>query len=229
VISRPEAINQFLACFKRPHYLEIGVSKGETFFEIKAERKVAVDPKFMFSVDDAAKLHQRSEFHEVTSDYYFGSIIRPDESFQVIYLDGLHTFEQTLRDFTNAIHFLARNGVIVIDDVVPNSYKAALADQSDSFAVKAFTNDPDNSWMGDTYKLVFFIEAFFPTFELRTIADNHGQAVVWRAARPRKRFAQYTAHDIARLEFLDVVKNPDVFRKQACAEIVQEFKQSHRA
>jgi hypothetical protein len=228
LISRPEAINQFIALFHAPGYLEIGVSEGETFFAVNAQRKVAVDPKFRFPVDQAIKENVSCTFHEVASDIYFSDRIGPSEVFQVIYLDGLHTFEQTLRDFTNAIRFLASDGVIIIDDIVPNSYQSGLPDQLDSMRVKKVIGDLDHSWMGDTYKLAFFIEAFFPTFELRTIADNHGQGVVWRANPVRRDVNTYSAKEIAGLEFLDVVKKHDIFRKRPCAEIVEEFKSIRR-
>jgi hypothetical protein len=228
VISRPEAINRFLELFDAPNYLEIGVSEGETFFAVKAQRKIAVDPRFRFPVDQARNENASCAFHEVASDIYFGEQIRPSEIFQVIYLDGLHTFEQTLRDFTNAVRFLSPHGVIIIDDIVPNSYQSGLPDQLDSVCVKKFIGDPDHSWMGDTYKLVFFIEAFFPTFELRTIADNHGQGVVWRANPVRRDVKTYSAQEIADLQFLDVVKQHDIFRKKPCAEIVEEFKSARR-
>jgi hypothetical protein len=224
LISRPEAINQFIALFEAPSYLEIGVSEGETFFAVDAKRKVAVDPKFRFPVDQAIRENVSCTFHEVPSDIYFSDRIEPSEVFQVIYLDGFHTFEQTLRDFTNAIRFLAPDGAIIIDDIVPNSYQSGLPDQLDSMKLKRFIGDADNSWMGDTYKLVFFIEAFFPTFELRTIADNHGQGVVWRANPVRGDIKTYSAKEIANLQFLDVVKQHEIFRKRPCAEIVEEFK-----
>ena len=228
MISRSEVVNRFLELFNAPSYLEVGVSEGETFFAINAHRKVAVDPKFRFPIEQARKEHVSSTFHEVTSDIYFSERIGPSDLFQVIYLDGLHTFEQTLRDFTNAIRFLSPDGVIVIDDVVPNSYQSSLPDQVESIRVKKAIGDPDNSWMGDTYKLVFFIEAFFPTFELRTIADNHGQAVVWRANPVRRDFKTYSARDIADLEFVDVIRKNDIFRRKTSAEIVEEFKPASR-
>jgi hypothetical protein len=56
----------------------------------------------------------RSEVLEVESDVYFGELIRRDDIFDVIYLDGLRTFEQALRDFCNAIQFLREDGVIVM-------------------------------------------------------------------------------------------------------------------
>ena len=229
MISRSEVINSFLALFDRPNYLEVGVSEGETFFAVKADRKVAVDPVFRFDVDSAKLRNASCAFHQVPSDSYFSERIDQLDEFQVIYLDGLHTFEQTLRDFTNAIRFLSSDGVIVIDDVVPNSYQSSLPEQEESIRVKKFVGDPDNSWMGDTYKLVFFIEAFFPTFELRTTADNHGQAVLWRANPPRRNFRTYSAREIADLQFVNVVTEDHIFKRKACAEIVEEFIRAQRA
>ena len=79
-----------------------------TFNAIQASRKVAVDPRFRFKVAEARSGDApEAEFHEVPSDEYFGRIADPDERFHVIFLDGLHTLEQTLRDFTNALEFLA--------------------------------------------------------------------------------------------------------------------------
>jgi hypothetical protein len=63
---------------------------------------------------------------------------------------------------------------------------------------------------------------------LRTIADNHGQAVVWRANPVRRDIKAYSAKEIAELEFLDVIKQQDIFRKRPCAEIVEEFRSVRR-
>jgi hypothetical protein len=85
-------LRTILALFAEPSNLEIGVNTGETFFAVDAVRKVAVDPRFQFDVDAAREREPRSEFFEVESDVYFGEFIRPDEIFDVIYLDGHHTF-----------------------------------------------------------------------------------------------------------------------------------------
>ena len=203
--------------------MEIGVNQGETFLGVNASRKVAVDPKFLFDVDYAKTREPHSEFHETTSDDYFASIDVGRERFSVVFIDGLHTFEQTLRDFTNAIHLIQDDGIIVIDDVIPSTYQASLPNQSDAFIIKAFTQSNDNSWMGDTFKLVYFIHSFFPTYELRTISDNHGQAVVWKAAYVRSGFHEYSILDLANLEFLDVVKRTAEYSKAPFADIVAEL------
>lgn len=49
-------------------YLEIGVETGKTFFPIQAELKVAVDPKFKFSVSEKKK--ENEHYFEITSDAF---------------------------------------------------------------------------------------------------------------------------------------------------------------
>jgi hypothetical protein len=131
-------------------------------------------------------------YHEVTSDEYFGSIAGHDDRFDVIYLDGLHTFEQTLRDLLNALEHLQPKGVIVIDDVRPPSFVASIPDLDVYFPVRNWLGVEDKSWMGDVYRLVWFMDTFCQQLSFRTISNNHGQAVVWRQRRtevPERRVA----------------------------------------
>lgn len=60
------------------------------------------------------------------SDTYFSSLA-PEVTFDIVFLDGLHTFEQTKADLFNALRHVPR-GVILIDDTVPEDETAALHD-----------------------------------------------------------------------------------------------------
>ncbi len=217
--SRADVVNGLLALFDAPSYLEIGVSEGETFNQVVAARKVAVDPHFAFSAP--IETDEGCAYHEVTSDAYFSTVRGPGERFHVVYLDGLHTFEQTLRDFVHALDVLEPNGVIVIDDVLPSSYASSLPDQRDTMLLRRASGSTDHSWMGDTYKLVFFVEAFFRSCRLRTVSDNHGQAVVWRG-RPRGAAPVRTVREVADLGFVDVVSNPAAYHFATFEVIVAE-------
>jgi hypothetical protein len=53
-----------------------------------------------------------------TSDEFFATL-RPSKRYDVAFIDGLHTFEQTYRDVINTFAHL-RSGVILIDDTVPS-------------------------------------------------------------------------------------------------------------
>lgn len=181
-MDRNDVVQGVLDLFAVPHYLEIGVFEGKTFHGVKADRKVAVDPAFQFDHEAAAREHPECAYHEMPSDTYFGGVAR-GERFDVIYIDGLHTFEQTLRDLINALSVIGENGVIIIDDVFPDSFPAALPDYKEFRAVRKATGLKSKNWMGDVYKLVFFIETFFQSWTFGCITDNHGQLIMWQQPR----------------------------------------------
>jgi Methyltransferase domain len=221
-VTRAQVVQRFLSLYESPGYLEVGVSKGATFHEVVAARKVGVDPRLRFKVTEA----QGVEYHEVGSDTYFGEIADPADRFDVIYLDGLHTLEQTLRDFTNALAFLSPAGVIVIDDVYPSSYVAALPDIDEHRAVRRELGVTSGAWMGDVYRLVFLIDTFFQQLTYRTVADNHGQLVVWaqrRSDTPRRRVAE-----IAELPYERIVLDRAPFNFAPLATIVEEVRSATR-
>jgi hypothetical protein len=223
-VTRAEVLQAILSLFEAPGYLEIGVDSGETFFALAAARKVAVDPGFRFDIDEARGREPHTAFFEVESDRYFGELIDRNEKFDVIYVDGLHTFEQTLRDFCNSLRFLSDDGVIVIDDVVPNSYASSLPNASIAAQLKSALNDPDQSWMGDVYRLVFFIDTFFQQYDYATITDNHGQLVVWSRQRSAEEVTRRAVEQIARAPFESIFIDRHSFRHRRFSEIIETLR-----
>ncbi len=200
---RAEVVQALLDLYQEPSYLEIGVCDGSTFHAVSAGRKIAVDIDFAFDLDAAraAVAGQQIAFHQCPSDDYFARIAGTDR-FDVIFIDGLHTFEQTLRDLLNAIGQLREGGVIVIDDVLPHTYAASLPSLEQARAFRASRGITSIDWMGDVYRLVFFLRDFMPGYSFATLLENHGQTVLWRqprhiAAQPR------SVEEVSRLSFAD--------------------------
>jgi len=67
------------------------VLEGETFANVKVWRRCGVDPSPLF---DAVLLPRGSSFAVTTSDEFF-STLRPSKRYDIAFIDGLHTFEQT--------------------------------------------------------------------------------------------------------------------------------------
>ena len=227
-LSRAEVVQAILNLFDQPGYLEIGVNQGETFLKLQARRKVAVDPEFLFAAENIFTSTRTEEYHEVTSDSYFGTIVTQADKFDVIYIDGLHTFEQTLRDLLNAILVLTPHGVIIVDDVIPNSYHAALPDLDESVAVRLHVGEDnpaileDGSWMGNVYKIPFFADSFLQQFSFATVRENHGQLVMWRKNRAAVIERSYEA--VGRLEFKDTILQNAVFKRDSLKQIIDQIK-----
>lgn len=226
-MQRHEVLQSLVDLYQAANYLEIGVDQGVTFHSISAARKVAVDVRFAFdwqaAASDPANHHCR--YVETSSDNFFAAGLA-GVRFDVIFIDGLHSFEQTLRDFLNAWSVLADGGIIVVDDVIPSTYASSLPDLERSREFWTATANPDGSWMGDVYRLAFFIESFLPAFSYATIAENHGQMILW--PQPRQPFVGRSVEATARMEFVDTILFRSVFRLASLRDILERLA-SYRA
>ena len=227
MINRSAVIQQVLDLFDQPSYLEIGVDHGQTFGALSAAHKTAVDPDFKFiPPDNTATI----EFCRATSDEYFAKFCPTGRYFDVVYIDGLHIFEQVLRDLLNAALRLAPGGVIIIDDILPASYQSAMPLINEAFQVRdrLALDHPslrnDNTWMGDVYKLAFFIETFMQQLSYATVQENHGQLIVWSSVRPVPALIPRSMRDIAMLEFADTVLRRSVFQIRPIHDIIQDIR-----
>lgn len=217
-MKRLDVVQAVLDCFEKPAYLEVGVFRGQTFHKLEAAHKVAVDPNFRFDVDAARTENSNAQYHGVPSDEYFAGA--EGSLFDVIFLDGLHTFEQTLRDLTNAVAHLVDGGVVIIDDVKPSSYGASLPELDKIRLVKAVLEEKDYSWMGDVYRLVYFIDTFMPAYSYATVEENHGQLVMWRAARHPVPYR--SVESVSRKSFSDLLHEIEVLRLKPLAQILRD-------
>lgn len=164
-------------------YLEIGVESGETFRRVRIKKKTGVDPLFLF---DFKKQNQdKARFFEMTSDAFFEMLINggfESSNYDLVFIDGLHTFEQVARDFKNCVQFMNRNGIMVIDDTVPNDVFSSLPSQEDCYRLrKASGKHDDGSWHGDVFKLIYQLSlAEYEPLRIATISDlSNPKTVVW--------------------------------------------------
>lgn len=135
--SRLDIINLAIKKTNAKSYLEIGCDRNEIFSNICVTNKVGVDPR-------------RGGTLRMTSDNFFKI---NKEKFDVIFIDGLHCYEQLRRDVLNSLKFLKDNGIIIIHDMLPVTEK------------QTFFKEPVPwypGWLGDIYKT---------NFELTKVSD----------------------------------------------------------
>ena len=87
------------------NYLEIGCDKNQLFSKVNIDNKIGVDP---VSGGNVRK----------TSDDFFKE---NKSSFDIVFIDGLHTYEQVKRDILNSVNFLLDEGIILVHDCMPDS------------------------------------------------------------------------------------------------------------
>jgi predicted O-methyltransferase YrrM len=176
-------INKIANVIKAESYLEIGVETGKTLEGVEVLQKTGVDPKFLFNRDKNFK--KNTKLFEMTSDDFFRQMASSnflEITFDLIFIDGLHTLSQVKRDFLNSKRVISHNGVIIIDDTVPIDEFSALPSQEDCYRLrKASGKNDDGSWHGDVFKLICQLSlAKYEPLRMATISDlSNPKTVVW--------------------------------------------------
>ena len=127
--NRIAIVNLLLAHKPGSRYLEIGCDRNEAFDAVIAEDKIGVDPA-------------RGGTHRLTSDEFFQR--NSGQQWDVVFIDGLHTYEQAGRDVRNALRHIHRDGWIVLHDMYPRDW---LEEHVPSIT--------SGAWTGDVWKLAF--------------------------------------------------------------------------
>jgi len=124
--NRKDIIQQIIDIKKYKSYLEIGCDNDELFNFIKCDKKIGVDPEKGGNI--------RS-----TSDEFF---LKNNAFFDLIFIDGLHEFEQVCKDIENSLNFLTKNGIILLHDCLPNNVYQQIVPRC------------KRTWNGDVWKAI---------------------------------------------------------------------------
>ena len=184
-MKKTDIIQQVIDKRKAQSYLEIGVENGVCFMPIRVRHKVAVDPKFAITWKSKLKWlvlnpsNWTAAFHETTSDDYFAR--NPDSRFDVIFVDGLHTYAQSLKDVVNSLKRLNEGGVIFLHDCLPPHRAAAYPTQiSQKQAAELGFDGWTPEWCGDVWKTVCFLRSQRKDLRVCVLKGDYGLGVVSR-------------------------------------------------
>ncbi len=196
-------LNTLIEVTSARSYLEVGVGAGRTLLHVNAPLRVGVDPRLQLPV--AAPAGGDLRLYGVTSDQFWSQHCPAEEEFDVIYLDGHHTFAQTFRDFCASLAHAHRKTLWLLDDTCPLSFLAAQPNLRLTRWGRRVTGSEETAWMGDVYKVVLAIHDLFPQFRYATF-PAHGQTLVWREGRRAFAPRWSSLGAIARLGYLDFLR-----------------------
>jgi hypothetical protein len=147
--SRIDIIQKLINLKKYNSYLEIGCDKNENFSKININKKVGVDPR-------------TGGTHRMTSDTFFQ---KNKEFFDIIFLDGLHTYEQTINDIKNSLTYLNQNGIIIVHDCLPKKIWNQIVPRL------------YGHWNGDVWKAIVETRTF-KNVDCYTCVADHGLGII---------------------------------------------------
>lgn len=103
-MKRTDVINYLIKEKGLTSYLEIGAS-GENFNKVKAPKKVGVDPH-----DTSLVAKKSDQFFKDNKD-----------KFDLIFIDGVNSYSQSMKDAENALRALTDKGFLVLHNVLPKN------------------------------------------------------------------------------------------------------------
>lgn len=154
-MTRTEIINALVAKHGYEDYLEIGVNTpsqpGYNWVGVNAPSKTGVDP----NVDTTFKMTS-DEFFEKMSQHFY----------DIVFVDGLHIFEQAYRDIVNSLKWLSPNGTIVVHDCNPTTEITQRRERA------------SDAWHGDVWKAIVKLRMENIDLTIHTVDTDEGCAII---------------------------------------------------
>lgn len=190
-------------------YLEIGVNDGSTFLKLDAPKKIAVDP--FFKIPGGFENTDQEQWFQLTSDEFFlaqGGWLQTNPP-DLVFIDGLHTYAQSLADVYNALKYLRPGGVIVMHDCLPTSEAAAAptTDRARELRGLAGKGGAGGAWMGDVYRTILRLRSFNAELEVCVLDSDCGLGFVW-PGKPESMLS-LSEDQVRALSYHDLVKNKE--------------------
>ncbi len=174
--SRTSIIQEIINQKEYKNYLEIGCDNDENFSKIQIENKIGVDPL-------------KGGTLRMTSDEFFK---KNRQNFDIIFLDGLHTYEQTIKDIDNGLRFLNTSGVILVHDCLPKKIWNQIVPRL------------YGHWNGDVWKAIVHSRTYSNADTYTCVAD-HGIGVIFNRKNKNRLIIDKT--NFKNLKFADYYNN----------------------
>ena len=170
--SRIDIIQKIISNQKYKSYLEIGCDNDENFSRIFIDKKVGVDPL-------------KGGTLRMTSDEFFKN---NKNFFDIIFLDGLHTYEQTIKDINNSLKFIKESGVIIVHDCLPKKIWNQVVPRL------------YGHWNGDVWKAIVHSRTY-EYADTYTCKADHGLGIIFK--RNNKNLLKLNNINFKNLKFSD--------------------------
>ena len=188
---RWDLIEYLINKYKYSDYLEIGCDQDQLFSKVRIKNKTGVDP---ISGGNIRK----------TSDQFFRE---NKNKFDIIFIDGLHTYNQVKKDILNSISCLKDEGIVLVHDCMPDS----LSKQ----AVPRYRM----SWNGDVWKAIVDLRQN-ENLEIYTCKIDQGIGVI---KKKRNSSILKIEKNIKDLKFKDYYKNYEKYLRVVDLEEFQRL------
>jgi len=190
-MKRTDIINNFIQKFGYNSYLEIGTQNPNGNFNyINIKNKYSVEPF------PPAGLGANDYSFVGTSDQYF-DFISPDTKFDIVFIDGLHQYDQVLIDIQNSLDHLSDNGTIICHDCLPTT------------KIMQERENPGGEWTGDTWKAIAELRVERIDLDIKVVDTDYGCGIIRRGTNipyiTNENYKTYTFFNSNKQELMNVI------------------------
>jgi len=161
---RTHIINYIAKKINAKSYLEIGVDDCVNFNDILVKNKIGVDP-----------YPKQDNIVKLTSDEFFKT---NKQTFDIIFIDGLHHVDQVYKDIINSLGCLNKNGYIICHDMLPTT---------EEMQIIPFRG---GAWTGDCWKAFVHLRQIRADLEMYTIDVDMGLGVITRGKQEKIKISE---------------------------------------
>ena len=123
----------------------------------------------------------------------------------VAFIDGLHTFSQSLQDVQNTLRYLNKNGVIILHDCNPLSETAALPAKSIREIQELNPPGFNGIWNGDVWKTIAYLRATRKDLHVFVIDCDSGLGIITKGTP--ENLLEYSVEEVKNLSYSDLASN----------------------
>jgi tetratricopeptide (TPR) repeat protein len=168
-------LQRFHQWLRPASYVEIGLGHGRSLALAGPDTKaIGIDPyQGFWEKLNYICPHGPAALFPLASDDFFARhdlrTVLDQKTFDLAFIDGLHLFEQVLKDFINLERYARKDSVILIHDCLPIAPVVAERKRCTGF------------WTGDVWRIIPCLKTFRPDLQIFTIPTKpSGLAVVTR-------------------------------------------------
>ena len=147
------------------------------------------------------------KYFALTSDEFFKTVAPQvlADGVDVVFIDGLHTFEQAYRDCMNSLQYLNPGGVILLHDCLPSSEAEAVPALSYEEAWKINGPTWNGFWVGDVWKAILVLRSQHADLQTCVLHCDHG--IGWSITARNDSGLSLSRAQIAAMAYIDLARD----------------------
>jgi hypothetical protein len=146
-----------------------------------------------------------NRYFRVPSDTFFDTQkqLLSSRKLDVVFVDGLHTYEQCHRDIVHALDYLVDDGIILVHDCIPTSaYAASTLPEFEKLCANP-PGDWNREWCGDVWKSIVRLRIERPDLSICTLDTDFGIGVITKRHFIDSSAPKISMQDLAEMNFDD--------------------------